>query len=68
MFYCNECADKSRYPKFPKEFQSWGRCETCRETTGCNDLPSNILDGIDERRVTAREVEQAIASIMKVAE
>lgn len=68
MFYCNDCAAESSHPTFDKMYQSWGRCETCGQTAGCNDVPTTILDAIDEKRTTAREVEEAIASIRRVAE
>lgn len=68
MFYCDDCAAASTYPTFDDAFKSYGQCECCSETAGCNDLPTNVLDALDEGRTTAREVKEAIESIMQAGE
>ena len=41
MFYCNECAEKHKYPETISK--SIGICELCNEHAECNDRPSRLL-------------------------
>jgi hypothetical protein len=41
MFYCNECAEKNKWPT--GMFKSFGPCEICGKTKECNDIPSRLL-------------------------
>lgn len=43
MFYCDDCAGKRKWPVFPRGMQSYGKCEICGETAGCNDVQSGRL-------------------------
>lgn len=41
MFYCDNCAEKYKYPEsFSK---SMGKCECCEVKGVCNDVPSSML-------------------------
>lgn len=41
MFYCDECAIKRKWPI--TLFRSHGRCEMCKETKECSEMPSKDL-------------------------
>lgn len=43
MFYCDECGKKNGWPTGPYTVQSYGPCEVCGRTRGCNDIPSRAL-------------------------
>lgn len=42
MFYCAPCATKNGWPDYGAR-ASYGRCEVCGNTAGCNDVPSSCL-------------------------
>jgi len=48
MFYCGECAAKSKWPESISK--SFGKCECCGNHTDCNDRPSSSLP-IAERSI-----------------
>jgi len=41
MFYCDDCAEKNKYPE--SLFKSIGDCEICGERKVCNERPSSSL-------------------------
>lgn len=41
MFYCDTCAEERGWPETMA--QSYGRCEVCKYTAVCNDMPSRYL-------------------------
>lgn len=47
MFYCTSCAEKNGWPLSTLHV-SYGRCEICRETDICNDVPSRLLPPVKE--------------------
>jgi hypothetical protein len=49
MFICNECLKD--YGNTPSDSRSYGRCETCGQTTDCNDIPSKYLPGVREMKI-----------------
>jgi hypothetical protein len=42
MFVCDPCAKEHDWPLAPAITMSYGPCECCHTTTGCNDLRSDI--------------------------
>lgn len=57
MFFCDECAEKNKWPKsFSK---SQGNCEICKKFSVCNDVPSYRLSDTYSDQVT----EKAMRSI-----
>jgi hypothetical protein len=43
MIYCDECGKKNDWPIWSMSCQSYGPCEVCGKTRGCNDVPSRAL-------------------------
>lgn len=41
MFYCEKCRIKKNWPESISK--SYGRCEICKKTEECNDVPSKRL-------------------------
>jgi hypothetical protein len=46
MFFCEECRKKNDWPTslgYPFMGVSYGRCEICKKTDECHDVPSSRL-------------------------
>jgi hypothetical protein len=43
MFYCDDCADKNKWPRELWMRQSRGPCEVCDKVRACYDVPSSSL-------------------------
>lgn len=41
MFFCDKCAKKRQWPT--SSYKSNGRCEICRKSRPCSDVPSYAL-------------------------
>lgn len=49
MFICKLCLEED-YTNDTSLFQSYGRCEACRKTTTCSDIPSKHLELNDKAK------------------
>lgn len=43
MFYCDDCANKNKWPSYYGMSQSRGPCEVCGKVRACYDVPSSAL-------------------------
>ncbi len=65
MFFCDPCAGLYDWPV--SMFRSYGRCEVCRETASCSDVPSKYLPPAKHPEFTSDEWSDLLTSLGQLA-
>lgn len=76
MFYCEECRKENKYPE--SFTTSMGRCEICKTSKYCHDVPSSslpkpketvldVIKGIPQQPQAQYDVTQQLKELEKVA-